>query len=244
MTFLRLLDLKNFKKSLSQEVFAALGNTVRGGPFAGMKIYQQDYWEDGNSSAKLIGCYEQELQGSLERALSRHPEMIINIGCAEGFYAVGLARLTQVVVHALDIQAQALRACNLAAQKNGVQNRVLTRLGCHNAQELNIAGPEKRLYLLDCEGQEYHLLARQACPALNHSDLIVECHDFMYAPISQTLAWRFADTHDVEYLPFIFPRLQSFPCLSTFSTANQLLASNEIRPQPSGWLVCWARGRG
>jgi hypothetical protein len=40
---------------------------------------------------KLLGCYEAELHGVIACALNTTYDTIIDIGCAEGYYAVGLA---------------------------------------------------------------------------------------------------------------------------------------------------------
>jgi hypothetical protein len=56
-----------------------------------------------DASAKFLGTYEQELHGVIEKAMESHPKFVLNIGCAEGFYAVGLAiRLNDAQVFAAD----------------------------------------------------------------------------------------------------------------------------------------------
>jgi hypothetical protein len=44
-----------------------------------------------HTSPKFLGTYERELHRVIERAIWRRPKYVLNIGCAEGFYAVGLA---------------------------------------------------------------------------------------------------------------------------------------------------------
>jgi protein-L-isoaspartate O-methyltransferase len=54
------------------------------------------YVEDATEGAlapRLIGTYEDELHPHLAEALAADPEVILDIGCAEGYYAAGLARL-------------------------------------------------------------------------------------------------------------------------------------------------------
>ena len=50
---------------------------------------------------------------------------VLNIGCAEGYYAVGLARrMPQARVLAFDINRTAQDTCRALAAKNGVADRV------------------------------------------------------------------------------------------------------------------------
>ena len=59
---------------------------------------------------KLIGTYEKELNIIIEGVLAKNPQLIdgvVNIGAAEGYYAVGLAqRLKNVYVTAFESQLQ------------------------------------------------------------------------------------------------------------------------------------------
>src|SRR3954469_9686968 len=64
---------------------------VEGGLFPGLRLPQQA--SEGCLIPKLLGIYEAPLIQHLHRLLARSPEVVLNIGCAEGYYAVGLARL-------------------------------------------------------------------------------------------------------------------------------------------------------
>ncbi len=62
---------------------------VYSGPFTGMR-----YGPTAVGSAyipKLLGTYERELAPLIEQACSQSPRWIVDIGAAEGYYAVGLA---------------------------------------------------------------------------------------------------------------------------------------------------------
>jgi methylase of polypeptide subunit release factors len=74
-----------------------------------------------HASPKFLGTYEQELHSVVERAIWLDPTYVLNIGCAEGFYAVGLAmRLKSVQVFAADADPKALSAPMKSAELNGV----------------------------------------------------------------------------------------------------------------------------
>jgi 2-polyprenyl-3-methyl-5-hydroxy-6-metoxy-1,4-benzoquinol methylase len=98
------------------------GTVVMQGPLAGMDFLPQS--AEGCHIAKLLGCYEQPLQPFIEEAIASAYPTILNIGCAEGYYAVGMARrMPNTQVLAFDLNPKAQEVCTTLAQKNGVSDR-------------------------------------------------------------------------------------------------------------------------
>src|SRR5438477_7503575 len=103
---------------------------VKHGPFQGMQ-YTATQWVGGAVFPKLLGCYERELHEVIEACCKTPYTEIVDIGCAEGYYAVGLARrIPTAKVYAYDIQESAQRRCQEMARANGVDQRVITGSGC------------------------------------------------------------------------------------------------------------------
>ncbi len=228
-------------RGVNAQVFRIIGDRVISGPFKGMQIPEVTPWDDGNASCKLFGSYEVELHGVLARAVQRIPEAVINIGCGEGYYAIGLARLmpdTRVI--AIDIDDESRHVCWEYARRNNVRLEIWR--GFFSKDEMMNLPPES-LFLVDCEAAEIELLQIEACPALVSSDIIVECHDFLDSKISKTLAARFADTHDVEWIKPQLPKLEQYPFLMQSPTVMAVMAVVEKRPMPTLWLACWAKQR-
>src|SRR5262245_23148239 len=64
--------------------------TVASGPFQGMR-----YLRFSHASAyipKLLGIYERELAPCIKRAVEQRPRLVVDLGAAEGYYAIGMAR--------------------------------------------------------------------------------------------------------------------------------------------------------
>ena len=101
------------KEAILKKKFSNL--TVADGPFKGM-VYP-DFIAYGSAMyPKLLGCYESELNASLESFLKTDYHSIVDIGCAEGYYAVGVAmRLPNAIVYAYDIDKKAMEACEKMA---------------------------------------------------------------------------------------------------------------------------------
>ena len=79
------------KKRNRRRVFERLGRptTVLNGPFRGMKYLSRAYCSA--VLPKLLGTYECELIPAIDRLARSDADRIVDIGAAEGYYAVGLA---------------------------------------------------------------------------------------------------------------------------------------------------------
>jgi hypothetical protein len=211
------------------------GARIMQGPFAGMEYVAAA--TEGALAPRLIGTYESELHPYIERYAQADLDCVIDVGCAEGYYAVGLARLMpQVTVHAFDTHTAARVACAELAAKNGVTDRVI--IGETFTPEGFEAFADKRcLVVVDIEGAEDDLLRPDLSPALARMDLIVETHDVYRPGVLDRLVERFRPTHEVVRLdpePKTLP-LPSF--LDNASYLDRLLAVWEFRLRPTPWLV-------
>lgn len=220
--------------------FECFGNKVLNGPFLGMVVPEASPWADGNASTKLLGVYEHELHEALGYALWREPEIVVNVGCAEGYYAVGLKRLLpQATVVAMDISEDCLEATSASALANGVQLEY--RIGARASEELELGlWPGRRLYVVDAEGDEEDILLPDQ---LAGADVIVECHDFLRPGLSRRLAERFAATHRVQLISPKLPDLNQFKFVRQAPSIMSVLMLIEKRPMPCCWLACWSNRR-
>ena len=171
------------------------GTVVMQGPLTGMDFLPQS--AEGCHIAKLLGCYEQPLQPFIEKAIQTAYPSILNIGCAEGYYAVGMARRMQnTQVLAFDLNPKAQEVCSTLAQKNGVSDRV--KVGAlFKPEDFQVYESQKVLVLCDIEGAEKDLLNPEVAPALKGLDLIVESHECLIPGITQILIDRFKYTHQI-----------------------------------------------
>jgi hypothetical protein len=213
------------------------GTTVRQGVLKGLDFLPQS--AEGCHIPKLLGCYEQPLQPVIEEAIAAGYATVLNIGCAEGYYATGLARrMPGSMVHAFDLNPKAREACAALAAKNGVAERV-TIGGLFSPADFAGFADRKTLVFCDIEGAEYELLDPGAAPALAGMDIIVEAHDCFRPGLSQALENRFASTHVVTRILDDGQRSLAEPpdWFCALSHLDQLLAVWEWRTGPTPWLV-------
>ena len=231
------------RADLKRRISETLGYTVAFGPFKGLTLPMETSWLDGDTTAKLLGCYEQELHPWLAQLLSRQPEVIVNVGCADGYYAIGLARLTNREVHAIDIDRRALEVCAASARENAVRERLKLSADSSTNNLRAILDGRKGMVVMDCEGAEFQLLAPDLAPALASCDLLIECHDFCAPGGTRVLSQRFQATHKTilveegERDPNKFASLRHLPSL------DRWIAISEGRPETMHWLICLANNR-
>ncbi len=229
--------------NLSNLVVEGCRRQVISGPFTGMMLPERKSWGCGDIASKALGCYEAELHGWVERAIERQPKLILNVGCAEGYYAVGLARrLPQARVYAFDISEEGRAVCALAAQQNGVADRVIIEGACTGARILDLVQDAGRvLIVMDCEGAELDLLNRTVVNGLVRTDVIVECHDNASRTITPLLAQLFSDAgHEIEIVREGPRDPAGIPLLQSLSAFDRWLMVCEFRGEVQHWLAGWA----
>lgn len=217
------------------------GVRVLAGPFAGMDYLPAAI--EGCHIPRLLGCYEQPLHPAVEAAIARQPPLIINIGCAEGYYAVGMARrLPQSRVLAFDINVKARVACAELARRNGVEARLEVGALFKPEDFARYAG-QNALLICDIEGAEKDLLDPNRAPALRSMDLIVEAHNGINSGISALLAQRFGASHKVQIVEDLGERKVETPpaWFGELGHLDQLLAVWEWRATPTPWLIMTQR---
>lgn len=211
------------------------GARIWGGPFAGMEYVSAA--TEGALIPRLLGTYESELHPHLARFAAEGLDCVIDVGCAEGYYAVGLARMMpHVQVYAFDISEAARKACAELAAKNDVGERVIIG-GEFKPDGFEAFAGKRVLVMLDAEGAEVDVLQPALSPSLATMSLIVETHDVYRAGALATMMERFSPTHDIERVDTQPKMFQGPRWLHELTHLDQLLAVWEWRQRPTPWLV-------
>jgi hypothetical protein len=239
-------SLRALAKWRSQLIGATLvarsGTVIQDGPFKGMTYVASA--SEGGIAPRLLGVYETVLHDVFLSAPAQGYDAVLNVGCAEGYYAVGCARLLpDATVLAWDIDPVAREKCLDLARLNGVETRIDLREryeashvnAVHNELSAKLGHAPKGLLVMDCEGAEFDLLDPQAAD-LRWLDLVVEVHPGRDRTV-ETLVRRFENTHliDVRQAQTVVPKLPSW--LENLGHLDQLLAVWEWRAIPTPWLV-------
>lgn len=209
---------------------------VHGGPFAGMILSDP---ANRMQAPQLLGCYEGELHDIVQATPTAGYQWLINIGCGEGYYAVGIKRLVpQIDVWAHDIDPVAQRKCKEAAALNGVDIHVGAAF---DPQQFAQHAGHRTLVWCDIEGAEEVLLDPVLYPALTGMDILVELDPTEGGHTRDSVPARFTQTHDIDIRE---PRGYAFDMprwLRDGNQLNQLLARLEWRGSATPWAMMRAR---
>ena len=222
---------------LAIKTFWIRGDRVLSGPFEGM-LYEGEFRRSA-SLPKVLGTYEMELSPILQSAIvSRNYRVFLDIGCADGYFLVGMARAQEdLSVIGSDISRRALDKAAVLARRNCVASRVKLVGPCDH-QSLNSLIQQDTLLFCDVEGAEYHLLDPIHCPQLLNTDLIVEVHEFSRPGLGDALISRFSATHSPTKIPINYSIRVDHAVRRRFGIPRALwaVATFEMRNSTSHWL--------
>jgi hypothetical protein len=175
---------------------------VWSGPFAGMCWGTRAVGSE--LPPKLLGTYEMELAAIIERLPVF--DLVIDIGAAEGWYAVGLLhrKIAQKVV-AFELTEQGRTACQDNARRNAVAEQLEIRGKCDVAELQHLLGSPPRadfrvLIVSDCEGFESELFSGRVLELCRKAHLIIETHELLVPGTHKRLARELAVSHEITHL--------------------------------------------
>jgi hypothetical protein len=215
---------------------------ILAGPFKGMK-YGQTKALCSALYPKLLGTYEHELESEFEAALQEKPALVVDVGAADGYYAVGFAfRDPNTHIIAYDQDPRAREELAKLADLNGVADRIEIRGRCETSDLESFAG-KKGLMIVDCEGFEEHLLSPKNLRHLGAWAFIIETHDGFSPGVTKRLIERFRESHEVKVIEAIhdFDKMDHVlvPLLEGLDrrTADKVLGEGREHACLR-WLVC------
>ncbi len=240
-------ERENLKNQFFEKYKYLLSDTVKNGPFKGLKYPFQNAIHS-TLFPKLLGYYELELQPILNKVFQKSYQVIIDIGSAEGYYAVGMAKkYPKSVTYAVDINSEARKKTKYLANYNGIEDsrnfQILDEITTDFL--FNLDPTERHLIFSDCEGFEVSLFTEDIISKLKKSDFIIEIHDFIVPGASDLLIKRFESTHQVQVVKSIDDRFKYREIndleISQLPLSDQIQLLEEKRPCQMEWIYCESR---
>ncbi|XOV91912.1 MAG: hypothetical protein ACFHWX_17100 [Bacteroidota bacterium] len=192
---------------------------------------------------KLAGTYEKEISHYFERNNLENYDCFIDVGAAEGYYAIGVA-LSNPEIKIVTFESNMINRIWLdhLSIRNNVSNKI--KQGEYCSSEVLIKEIKKwnnPFILIDIEGGEYELLESSKIEFFRNCSLLVEIHEFIYPNMAEVIRSRFESSHTVEEivqrkrstmdLPLNLNRVQKF----LFKKASFEIL-NEKRPMTMKWI--------
>jgi hypothetical protein len=236
----------DFQNKFEVAVYGTEPITVLCGPFQGTRYFNRIVW--GPVTPKWIGSFECELHDVMREVIATDYNVIVDLGAAEGYYAVGLARAcprAQVITY--DINFIARRRQRELANLNGLRDRIEIRGRCDAAALERDLAVERSLVISDIEGGEAALMDPTFAPRLYEADVLVECHAVRGVTVddmASIIARRFEGSHFLEVISSR-PRASGewhsrHPALQKVAAKDLGFALDEFR-YPQKWL--WMKAK-
>jgi hypothetical protein len=232
------------RRSLHRRILGQLERPqhVSQGNFQGMSYLPRAYYSE--ILPKLVGTYECELISAVETICQAGCDRIVDIGAAEGYYAVGMAlRNPTAGIVAFELSSTGRYFLRRLAARNGVSSQITIHGRCSvETLRSSLMGANRPAVICDCEGAEDALLRPDQIEPLRRSLIVVETHDGLESDgqvlegISDRLIERFAPTHDTEVIASRPRSRDDLPrdC-SVLTDEEAMEAMNEGRPWAQ-WL--------
>lgn len=213
---------------------------ILGGPFKGLRYV--DRAQGSQLLPKLLGTYEQPIVKWIDDIIREpHYDLIVDVGCAEGYYAVGFAHVRpDLKIVAIDINPVALKDAETLITLNSLQHRV--KLESDFTPELltnltTISRVKHGLIFMDVEGAELLLLNPDTFANLTSFDIIVELHDCFNRGITEKIIEYLSNSHELELI-IDTPKRSKPENLDgdILKKLNWKTATDEQRPPNMRWL--------
>jgi hypothetical protein len=215
---------------------------IQGGPFQGIYFFTSSPWS--GLLAKLLGVYEAELTPTLVDWKGKQFSHVINIGSADGYHALGSAKLwPSAMIIAYETEQSGREILQESVMHNGFDGRIQCRSTCTPEEFQNVLKEASSgLVIMDVEGGEDELLADKSRDLLRSFHLIVELHDLRIDHLGDRLMERFSETHTISevwtqkrrWRDFSFPKN---PLLRSYLLEQLRDLADEERGAPMRWFI-------
>ena len=186
-------------KEFTDNIF---NTTIPYGLFKGIHI---DNFQDlqAGIAQKFLGIYEFEIAPFFSKLLANSKyDFFVDIGAAEGLYAIVFDRAIKKSGHPANIFAYEMEYCTRAMLRKRLADNNVSN--AHILDEFSVATLEeidttKRGFILsDCEGFEVELFTEGNLSKFKNCDLIIETHDNFAPNATQKVIDVLSKTHNVE----------------------------------------------
>jgi hypothetical protein len=243
-------ELENFrdetvserKSRVSKEIFEYCNGVVKHGPFTGLKLTSNTWWGGNDLGSMCFGLYEKELLEFLNSKYLENRDIFIDIGAADGYYAIGLL-MSKSVKSALcfELTPEGRDTINFNWNLNDkpgvieIKGDVFTDF----KNSVSYIDFKKTTVLIDIEGSEFSFLNNEILKILQNAVVIIEIHNWIpnFIDLYSEFLKNASEIFDIEILTRQERETLIFDELLSLTDDNRLLLTSESRPCVMRFLV-------
>ena len=192
---------------------------------------------------KLLGSYEREISFCIEKIIASQPQYIIDLGAAEGYYSVGMAKkLPKSRIIAFEADQHASQLCTSMAKCNHVEDRISLHGQITNDDTLLELPNQNTAIICDIEEFEKNILTKKVFEYFSNSFFLIEIHDLFSPYTSLCIQDACKNTHTITAISSLEDVNKSiiydYEELSCYSQNIKEILLAEERSAPMIWFFC------
>lgn len=220
------------------------GKVIQYGAFRGMRLSKISGWCKAELASMLLGMYEREVVQYLANLPYRARENFVNVGAAEGYFAIGMlhAELSvRTICFELSETSRESMRDGSSLTRNG-QNLTLFGLADENFLDKveGVHGFEydNSVFLIDVEGAELEILTDDGLRRMARANIVIETHAMMVSEQEQMEFEKLCSKyHRVSEIRTEGRNPGEFFELDSWPDNHRWAICSEGRPERGRWLV-------
>ena len=223
------------QRRISLEVYDLFEGRINYGPFAGLKLTKETWWGESDLGNQCLGLYEKEILNLLTDFDEDQFSAFIDIGAADGYYAIGMLKSAKVKKSICFEQSEKGR---MAIQENWKRNgfpgslEIFGEANLETIHRLQEADISNAFVLIDIEGYEFNLLQPEVLQKFKSCVLVIEIHNWVddFFEKYKALLNEASQLFDISIVERVDRPISSLKELRDFTDDNRLLLTSERRP--------------
>jgi hypothetical protein len=223
------------RERISKDLFESLRGRVAHGAFAGMTLDSIPAWGRSDLGSMLLGCYELEIVEALHSEKFRNRSHFVDIGAADGYYAVGCLRNGRFrTADCFEVTSAGQNSIARNAKLNQVDDKLRIFGVADKTLPSLLEGTDwsDTVVLCDIEGGEFDLFNDSCLSSLKGAMILIEIHNWVenFWERYCSLLERASRHYSICFIErSSFPK-HKMPELQGMSDDNRLLILSEGRP--------------
>ena len=227
--------IRQRQKRISLELFKMLNGTVKYGPFKGLRLTHNPWWGQLDLGSQCLGLYEKEILKFIENIEDGQFTNFIDIGAADGYYAVGLLSTGKIPGSICFEKTDKGREAILTNWKNnGAIGQLVVKVKANfeSIATLTEHDLERSLILIDIEGGEFELLNNDTIHKFRYSKILLEIHNWVtdFEEKYKNLLISLDEFFCIKIIKRVDRQVDNYMELRDFTDDNRLLLISERRP--------------
>jgi hypothetical protein len=244
------VELENFRsetvserrRRVSREMFEYCNETIQYGPFKGLKLTSNTWWGGNDLGSMCFGLYENELLEFLTSDSLNDRDTFVDIGAADGYYAIGLLKSNRVKkALCFELTSEGRNTINLNWDINNQPGEIEVKGDVFTdfKSSINNIDTKKSIVLIDIEGAEFSFLDIEVLRTLKEAVIAIEIHNWIpnFIDVYSKFLRYANEFFDIEILDRKERSTLMFEELRSLTDDNRLLLTSEARPCVMRFLI-------